>query len=197
MPSESQLLSLPADSYLEAAFVRWVLAPAVAPAAKSRIVPQQSVEVCDRQYRVDYEVVGEIMRIAVELDGFEFHSSRNAFTYDRLRQNDLAAAGRTVIRFSYDAIRRETVRCVAQLQGVLSLDPLLRTLIIDDPVVATPDMDPNPLFALRPSTELKARMTYFEGVRNSINQGTLRACQTEAFAALGNYFLTAGGGRRA
>jgi uncharacterized protein DUF559 len=115
MPSESTFVSLSASSYLESAFIRWVLAPAIRPIGISRIVPEGKVEVEGREYRVDYEIVGEILRVAIELDGFEFHSSRAAFTYDRLRQNDLAAAGRTVIRFSYDPIRRETSRCVAQL----------------------------------------------------------------------------------
>ena len=60
----------------------------------------------------------------IELDGFAYHGSRQAFTYDRLRQNDLIATGRSIVRFSYDSIRTDTARCVDQLQAVLRLDPL-------------------------------------------------------------------------
>src|SRR5690349_5107904 len=43
--------------------------------------------------------------IAVELDGFAYLSDRDAFTYDRLRQNDLQLLDWRILRFSYDAIR--------------------------------------------------------------------------------------------
>lgn len=195
MSDKSPFRLLQASSYLESAFVRWVLAPALQPAVLDRIVPQQRVQVCGREYRVDYELVGDDVRIAVELDGFEFHGSRSAFTYDRLRQNDLAAAGRTVVRFSYDAIRLETERCVAQLQNVLRLDSHLCQLIVPNPTVLRPDMEANPLYALRPITQLTTPMTYYDGVRSRLNQQPLRRCQAEAFAALGNYFLN--GGKRA
>src|SRR5262245_48925479 len=104
MAHNSPSLPLPSSSYLEAAFVRWVLTPAVRPEVVRHIVAQSCVNVEGRTYYVDYEIVGEARRVAIELDGFEFHGTRPAFTYDRLRQNDLAASGRTVVRFSYDAI---------------------------------------------------------------------------------------------
>ncbi|MEJ7638183.1 MAG: DUF559 domain-containing protein [Singulisphaera sp.] len=195
MPHDHPLLALPSSSYLEAAFVRWILTPAVRPEAARRIVAQQTVEVGGRKYRVDYEIEGEKTRIAVELDGFEFHGTREAFTYDRLRQNDLAAAGRIVVRFSYESIRMETARCVNQLQSVLGLDPLLRGLLVPDPAIEKPDMEPNPFYALQSFAHVKREMTYFDSVREGMNQGTLRTCQVEAFAALGNYFLK--GGRNA
>lgn len=49
-------------------------------------------------------LAGARLRIAVELDGFAFHGDRAAFIYDRVRQNDLAATGLVVLRFSYDVI---------------------------------------------------------------------------------------------
>lgn len=192
MTTESSSLPLPSSSYLEAAFVRWILSPAVRPEAVDRIIPQQQVQVGGRNYRVDYEIVGANTRIAVELDGFEYHGTRTAFTYDRLRQNDLAAAGRVVVRFSYDAIRLDTERCVEQLQSVLGLDPLLRDFLVESPVIEKPDMEPDPLYALQSISHVKPLMNYFEATRGRINQGTLRTCQVEAFAALANYFLRGG-----
>jgi superfamily II DNA or RNA helicase len=189
------MLDLPAASYLEAAFVRWVLLPAVTPGIRPYVHPQAEVTHGGHTYRIDYEIAGAVQRIAVELDGFEFHGARSAFTYDRMRQNDLAATSRLVIRFSYDAVRLDTGRCVAQLQSVLALDPLLRQFIVPSPIIERPDMNPNPLHALEPTQSQVAPMTYFDIVRDKINHRTLRQCQMEAFSALGNYFR--GGGTNA
>ncbi len=60
---------------------------------------------------------------AVELDGYEYHGGRVAFSSDRMRQNDLHASDRVVARFSYGSIRRDTECCVRQLQALPSRDP--------------------------------------------------------------------------
>jgi superfamily II DNA or RNA helicase len=188
---------LSSDSFLEYAFLRWVLAPATEAGVLAHVSPQGEIVIDGREYRIDYELLGSEQRIAVELDGFEFHSSRRAFSYDRLRQNDIQASGRLVIRFSYDSIRADTGRCVAQLQRIMGTDPLLSTFVISDPQVEAPEMDPDPLYALAPSPLAKRAMSanYFNSVREKINQATLRDCQTQAFAALANYYL--GGGLQA
>lgn len=186
------VLDLNAASYLEAAFVRWILSPAVTPDIRPYVFPQAEVTVHDHTYRLDYEIVGDTYRIVVELDGFEFHSARSAFTYDRMRQNDLAATSRLVIRFSYDAVRLDTARCVDQLQAVLKLDPRLRQFAVASPIVERPDMDPSPLRALEPVRPDHPSTTYFDRVRDKINFRTLRRCQAEAFSALGNYYRAGG-----
>jgi superfamily II DNA or RNA helicase/very-short-patch-repair endonuclease len=187
---------LPSDSFLEHAFLRWVLAPAASAGIAVCVQPQREVEVGGHRYRLDYEIAGAESVIAVELDGFEFHGNRYAFSYDRLRQNDLEATGRVVVRFSYDSIRLDTRRCVQQLQAVLALDSELARYIVSNPEVPTPDdMDPDPLYALRPMTATTTSGNYFDGARGRLNQGTLRRCQNEAFASLANYYL--GDGRRA
>jgi hypothetical protein len=84
---------LPSSSFLEYVFVRWVLSPAVVPSMAHHVFAQSEVEVDGRLYRIDYELRGEGRDFAVELDGFEFRGRREAFTYDRLRQSDLHAAG--------------------------------------------------------------------------------------------------------
>lgn len=186
------------SSFLEYAFLRWILAPAARPEIRDRVVPQAEVAVEGRQYRVDYEFRGSDHTLAVELDGFEFHGSRAAFSYDRLRQNDLHATGRVVVRFSYDSIRVDTARCVAQLQAVVRLDPLLATLLTADVVIGSPEMDPDPLASLRPSPARGAdgghtgMSSYYDGVRAKLDTRTLRQCQSEAFAALVNYYGAGG-----
>lgn len=188
------------SSFLEYAFLRWVMAPATRSGMRPRIHPQAEVAVGGRHYRVDYEIRGSERIVAVELDGFQFHGTRQAFTYDRLRQNDLQAAGRIVVRFSYDSIRTETRRCVAQLQAVLRLDPMLASLLTADVVVETPHMDADPLTSLQPSPSAHdpkitggiAMTAYYETVREKLNTRTLRQCQSEAFAALANYYGSGG-----
>ncbi|MBS1676690.1 MAG: DEAD/DEAH box helicase family protein [Actinobacteria bacterium] len=195
---ETPHTGLGADSFLEYAFLRWVLTPATLPQIVARVEPQAAATIGERHYRLDYEIVGDEQRVAVELDGFQFHSSRGAFTYDRLRQNDLQASGRSIVRFSYDAIRTDVGRCVAQLQAVLALDPSLAALLVSSPVLETPEMDPDPIHALAPPPGAAAggdQDDYFASVAEQLNQATLRDCQSEAFAALANYY--GGGGNRA
>lgn len=189
---------LPSDSFLEWAFLRWVLSPAVTPGFANHVVPQSAASVDGRTYAVDYELVGGGVRVAVELDGFAFHGDRHAFTYDRFRQNDLAGLGRHVIRFTYDAIRNETARCVTQLQTALRLDTTLAAFIDPAPQIETPEMDPDPLFSLERSPSAPPAAdggSYFDTVRTKLNHSTLRLCQREAFTALANYY--GGGGKHA
>lgn len=203
MPDEAKLYEcVAASSFLEYAFLRWVLTPAVRSAINTKLVPQRELEVRDRRYRVDYEIQGSEKTFVIELDGFEFHGHRSAFSYDRMRQNDLLGSGRIVVRFSYDSIRRETGRCVSQLQTILASDPALRLLLVTDPVIEKPAMDPDPLKALHifgwhsEASKKHTPMTYFDDVRERLNQRTLRDCQKEAVSALANY-LHSGGTRAA
>ncbi|HVB20555.1 MAG TPA: DEAD/DEAH box helicase family protein [Ktedonobacteraceae bacterium] len=185
---------LSAESFLEYAFLRWILTPATLSEIVYRVSPQHTVSWAEHTYRIDYAIMGQQRLIAVELDGFEFHGNRTAFSYDRLRQNDLHAAGWIVIRFSYDTIRSDPARCVAQLQSVLKQDALLTTLINPHPVIERPEMSPDPLFGLTSTSRFTGEMplSYFEYVRHKLNLKTLRNCQIQAFAALGNYFRSGG-----
>ncbi len=182
------------QSFLEEAFIRWVLASAVTEGITPYVIGQHPVPVGDHTYRLDFLLTGSSMRIAVELDGFEFHSDKAAFVYDRIRQNDLTTLGYVVLRFSYDAIRDHTARCVAQLQAVLRSDPDLATYLIADPIVPVPhDMASNPLrFATPPTHPPGAPLDYFDSVRQRFDLRPLRDCQREAMIALANYYRRGG-----
>ena len=133
------------------------------------------------------------MEIATELDGFAYHSDRNAFTYDRMRQNDLQSAGFNVLRFSYDGVRLATERCVQQLQALMRQDALLATFVRPNPVVMPPEMEPDPLYATTRSLARGQRQaTYFERARQHFLREPLRDCQREAFMALSNYYASGG-----
>ncbi|MFD4132546.1 DEAD/DEAH box helicase family protein [Streptomyces goshikiensis] len=187
---------IPSSSFLEEAFLRWVLAPAVEPGIVTRVQSQHPVDINERTYRLDYLIAGESLQLAVELDGFAFHSDRAAFTYDRLRQNDLASTGLTVLRFSYDAVRLDTARCVAQLQAMLRRDSALSPLVIAAPRIEVPDMAGDPMRAADPPLRQQGPDgAYFTGTRALVDRKPLRTCQAEALAALANYY--ASGGRHA
>jgi superfamily II DNA or RNA helicase len=189
MAAEAPHLALASASFLETCFLRWVLAPATTADVVDLVVPQAEVSVDDRRYLIDYELVGAELLLSVELDGYAFHSDRQQFTYDRLRQNDLHAAGRTVLRFSYDAVRYDTARCVHQLQQLMRTDPLLSTFVVEDPVVNVPDdMQADPMYAAAPPSISGPIADYFSAARQRINRETLRECQKEAFEALANYY---------
>lgn len=53
--------------------------------------------------------------IAVEIDGFGPHRERKAFDDDRSRQNDLVAAGWTVFRLTFTALRADPDRALAPI----------------------------------------------------------------------------------
>jgi superfamily II DNA or RNA helicase/very-short-patch-repair endonuclease len=180
--------TLPASSFLEYAFLRWVLGVAAHPAVAIHTRPQHEVEVDGRAYRVDYVVEGARLRLAVELDGYAYHSARPAFTYDRLRQNDLAVAGYTILRFSYDAIRLDTERCVVQLGRAMLSDPTLAAYVVAHPVIERPEMDPDPLMGLTPLPALARTTGYFDQIRGRLDLTPLRTCQREAIEALANYY---------
>lgn len=190
--------TLETESFLEAAFLRWVLEPALLPGAYARVRSQEVLECSRGSYRLDFTITGDEHTYVVELDGFEFHRDRFAFTYDRLRQNDIHGTGRIVIRFSYDAVRREARRCVEQLQEVLRRDRGLAPFLDPNPTIEQPAMDPDPMFALHTTqwrpTEMSDTFS-FDFARARLSRGTLRTCQREALEALANYYR--GGGRNA
>lgn len=188
---------LHADSFLEYAFLQWVLTPAVVAKIVPHIIHRRKIIVDGRSYHVDYAIEGINRRIVVELYGFAYHNNLTAFTYDRLRQNDLQTAEWTVVRFSYDAIRNDTARCVQQLQEVLRLDPLLSNYCIAKPKIEHAEMSPDPLAGIgRPQHKFSVRpICFFDIARTHLRTSPLRDCQVESFSALSNYYSS--GGRNA
>ncbi|NLT25531.1 MAG: DUF559 domain-containing protein [Microbacteriaceae bacterium] len=63
-------------------------------------------------------VIGEWL--VVELDGFEFHSSRAALDRDLRKDRELVLAGYTILRFSYNDVMRNWPACVEQILAVVA-----------------------------------------------------------------------------
>jgi len=73
------------ESHLESAMLRVLRSAGLEPTAG------HTVRVANRRYRLDAAFVAQ--KVALEADGYEFHSSRAAFDRDRERRNQLELAG--------------------------------------------------------------------------------------------------------
>lgn len=102
------------ESELESLLLRIVIA-----AGLPSPVPQLRVHISDTIYRLDFAYPEQ--RIAIEGDGFGFHSDRRAFESDRSRQNDLVLAGWLVLRFTWRQIVHEPDLVAARIRAALDL----------------------------------------------------------------------------
>lgn len=84
-------------------------------------VPQSTIRVGDSEYRLDIEVVGEGLRVAIETDGHDFHErTSDQVIRDNERERALEAAGWRVVRFSGREVRRDPLGCVSEFVKMLS-----------------------------------------------------------------------------
>jgi len=72
----------------------------------------------DGRYRVDFAYAPK--KIAIELDGFQAHSSTDQIAHDRKRQRDIEAAGWRVIRFGGKEVHRNAERCVDEARAIVA-----------------------------------------------------------------------------
>ena len=83
------------------------------------------IPVCQYEVRSGRRLLGRVdfalpeRRLAVEVDGYERHTSPDAFQHDRARQNDLVTAGWTVLRFTWDDVTSHPARVVGAILSVL------------------------------------------------------------------------------
>lgn len=128
MPSKNKMYEeLSADSFLEYAFLRWVLSPATQYSIIDWVEPQSPVKFGSMYYRIDYAIIGQQYSFAIELDGRRYHEDERK---DKLRQQKLEARGWIVIRFSYESIIYDLERSICQLHHYLSKDSLLKKLLV-------------------------------------------------------------------
>lgn len=79
--------------------------------------PQHPVVIDGTAYRLDFAYPEH--KVAIEGDGFAFHSDREVFEHDRRRQNALVLAGWVVLRFTWRQIVREPAFVVEQVRSAL------------------------------------------------------------------------------
>jgi very-short-patch-repair endonuclease len=97
-----------AGSDLETKVLRLLRAAALPPPVR-----QHEVRVGDQRYFLD--LAWPDRRLAIELDGYESHRGRRAFSDDRARQNALVLAGWSLLRYSGDQARHDPQRLVAHV----------------------------------------------------------------------------------
>jgi very-short-patch-repair endonuclease len=71
------------------------------------------------RYRIDFADIHTL--VGIEIDGRAYHSDKETFTNDRLRQRRLEVTGWRIIRFSADEIINDVEHCVYQLRGWLKV----------------------------------------------------------------------------
>lgn len=69
-------------------------------------------------YRVDVGFAAQ--KVAIEVDGFAFHSDPDAFQIDRQRQNDLVLLGWQVLRFTWLDLTAYPDRVIALIRSAIS-----------------------------------------------------------------------------
>jgi very-short-patch-repair endonuclease len=64
---------------------------------------------------IEVDAVWREWRLVVELDGWAYHRTRQAFQRDRTRGNELVANGWTVLRFTYHDVMRRPAATAARI----------------------------------------------------------------------------------
>ena len=72
--------------------------------------PQHEVNVAGKTYRIDFIYPGK--KIAIELDGHDYHKTKEQRTADAQRERALQSMGWTVIRFTGTEIYHDAPKCV-------------------------------------------------------------------------------------
>lgn len=84
---------------------------------KARLpAPECNVRVL--RYEIDF--LWRTAGVAVEIDGYEYHSSRGSFNADRERDTELLAAGITVLRLSWGQVVGDPLATAVQVGQVLA-----------------------------------------------------------------------------
>ncbi len=83
--------------------------------------PTPQYELRDRQgreiARVDFAYPDH--RVAIELDGYRFHSDPHTFATDRQRQNQISLEGFTVLRYTARDVRGDPGRILSEIRGLV------------------------------------------------------------------------------
>jgi very-short-patch-repair endonuclease len=60
------------------------------------------------------------LKLAIEVDGFEHHSTPDAFQTDRTRQNELVSLGWTVLRFTWNDVVKRPAHVARMIEAALN-----------------------------------------------------------------------------
>ncbi|MDA0835651.1 MAG: DEAD/DEAH box helicase family protein [Planctomycetota bacterium] len=129
----------------ERIFFESVIAHAITPEAIDRVHHQYQVEQDGRWRKIDFAIIGDRIKLALELDGFRYHAegqiSQDEFSDQLERQNALILDGWTVLRFSWADVSTRPEHCINIIRRSLvadeSLHPILASVGIRPHLVQT------------------------------------------------------------
>jgi very-short-patch-repair endonuclease len=101
------------ESHIEVAFFAFALLKI------KNLRPQVWVD----QYRVDFAVPEK--KVAIELDGHEWHNTREQRTYDAKRDRYLLLHGWRIIRFTGSEIHKDVMECVREAKDLINKLPTI------------------------------------------------------------------------
>jgi very-short-patch-repair endonuclease len=77
------------------------------------IIPQHPIF----NYRADFAIPDCL--IVIEIDGYDWHKTREQLTADSRRQRALTAAGWCVVRFTGQEVYEDAVNCAAEVARII------------------------------------------------------------------------------
>lgn len=91
------------------------------------IEPQKHLKINNHCYILDFEIdlsnfVGYDLKYAIELDGFDYHSSKKQINYDYEREQSIMSEGYKVIRFTGSQIYNEPIYCAYKTFKIIESD---------------------------------------------------------------------------
>jgi len=100
-------------------------------AARERIpdlMPQFITSTSNRDYSLDFAKIitdkktgKKVLKVAIELDGYDYHSSKEQRNHDSQRDRQLMAEGWQVVHFTGSQINRNVNRCVEETASLIEL----------------------------------------------------------------------------
>lgn len=90
------------------------------------IRPQNALKLDGRDYTIDFVVESPDgkMKLAVELDGHEFHEkTKEQAAYDRARERTIVRHGYTIFRFTGSEVMRNPRKCVEEVAAMITGGP--------------------------------------------------------------------------
>lgn len=85
----------------------------------SELIPQVNVG----HFRVDFAVPNK--KIAIELDGHDFHKTKEQRTYDAQRDRYLVKEGWKIIRFTGTEIHSDVMKCIREAEEIINNTPII------------------------------------------------------------------------
>jgi len=101
------------ESPVELVFAKGAMARGI------ELTPQWKIYTEDAVYRTDFAIVDR--KLAIEIDGHEYHKTKEQRTNDTKRQRALELAGWRVIRFTGSEIHTNLTRCLEELSKYMSI----------------------------------------------------------------------------